>query len=85
MGKTAKKRGNEAVARAYLDYLYTDEGQKIAARHYYRPWTKSALTAAAVKFPDLKLFTIDEAFGGWAKAQKTHFSDGGVFDQIYKP
>jgi sulfate/thiosulfate-binding protein len=81
--KYVKKHGTAEVAKAYLDYLYTDEGQEIAARNFYRPRNQ----AIAAKYPDnfakLELFTIDEAFGGWAKAQKTHFADGGVFDQIY--
>jgi sulfate transport system substrate-binding protein len=81
--KVAKKKGTEAVAKAYLEYLYSDEGQEIAARNFYRPRNQ----AIAAKYPDnfakLQLFTIDEAFGGWAKAQKTHFADGGTFDQIY--
>jgi len=81
--KVVKKKGTEAVAKAYLEYLYSDEGQEIAARNFYRPRNQ----AIAAKYPDnfakLQLFTIDEAFGGWAKAQKTHFADGGTFDQIY--
>jgi sulfate transport system substrate-binding protein len=81
--KVVKKKGTAEVAKAYLDYLYTDEGQEIAARNYYRPRN----AAIAAKYPDnfakLDLFTIDEVFGGWTKAQKTHFADGGVFDQIY--
>ena len=81
--KVVKKKGTEAVAKAYLDYLYSDEGQEIAARNYYRPRNQ----AIAAKYPDnfahLQLFTIDEAFGGWTKAQKVHFADGGTFDQIY--
>ncbi len=83
--KVAKKHGTEAIAKAYLEYLYTPEGQKIAVKNYYRPVDKTALASAEVKFPDIKLFTIDEVFGGWQSAQKKHFSDGGVFDQIYKP
>lgn len=83
--KFAKKHGTEKVARAFLEYLYTPEGQKIAARHYYRPRDKSVLKNSSVHFADLKLFTIDAVFGGWQKAQKTHFADGGVFDQIYRP
>lgn len=83
--KVVGKRGTRAVAQAYLEYLYSPEGQEIAARHYYRP----RLTSVAVKydkqFPKVKLFTIDELFGGWQKAQKTHFEDGGVYDQIYQP
>jgi sulfate transport system substrate-binding protein len=75
------RRGTRKVAEAYLKYLYTPEGQKIAAKHYYRP-TDRKIAAAAGKLPKLKLFTIDERFGGWQKAQKTHFADGGVFDRI---
>jgi sulfate transport system substrate-binding protein len=75
------RRGTRKVAEAYLKYLYTKEGQQIAAKHYYRPVDKK-IAAAASKLPKLKLFTIDEQFGGWKKAQKTHFSDGGVFDRI---
>lgn len=83
--KVVSKKGTEPVARAYLNFLYTPEGQKIIAKHYYRPREKAALSSAPVTFANLELFTIDGAFGGWQKAQKTHFSDGGVFDQIYRP
>lgn len=83
--KVAKKNGNEAVAKAYLEYLFSDEGQEIAGRHFYRPRSAKALAKYAGQFSAVKLFTIDEVFGGWKKAQKTHFDDGGVFDQIYKP
>lgn len=83
--KVAKKRGTEAVAKAYLEFLYTEEGQTIAAKHYYRPRTASVAGKFEQQFPKIALFTIDEAFGGWAKAQKAHFADGGSFDQIYKP
>ncbi|HZV81133.1 MAG TPA: sulfate ABC transporter substrate-binding protein [Geobacteraceae bacterium] len=76
--KVVDKRGTRKVAEEYLKYLYTDEGQKIAAKHYYRPINKKIPT----KLAKLKLYTIDQAFGGWQKAQKTHFSDGGIFDQI---
>jgi sulfate/thiosulfate transport system substrate-binding protein len=76
--KVVDKRGTRKVAEEYLKYLYTDEGQKIAAKHYYRPINKKIPT----KLAKVKLYTIDQAFGGWQKAQKTHFSDGGVFDQI---
>jgi sulfate transport system substrate-binding protein len=82
--KVVDKRGTRSVAQAYLEFLYTDEGQAIAAKHYYRP-RSSVVLASYTQFPQLKLFTIDEVFGGWQKAQKTHFADGGVFDQIYKP
>ena len=83
--KVASKRGTKAVAQAYLEYLYTEEGQEIAARNYYRPRLEAVAEKYADKFPKVNLFTIDEVFGGWQKAQKTHFADGGVFDQIYKP
>jgi sulfate transport system substrate-binding protein len=81
--KVAKKKGTEMVAKAYLDYLYSDEGQDIAGRHYYRPTAPAAQAKYAALFPKLELFTIDAAFGGWTKAAKTHFADGGSFDQIY--
>lgn len=77
--KVVDKRGTRKVAEAYLKYLYTDDGQKIAARHYYRPINPKIPT----KMAKVKLYTIDKAFGGWQKAQKTHFADGGTFDQIY--
>lgn len=83
--KVVDKRGTRAVAEAYLNYLYTDEGQEIAAQNYYRPISEKVAKKYAAQFPKVKLFTIDEAFGGWAKAQKTHFADGGSFDQIYQP
>lgn len=81
--KVVKKKGTEAVAKAYLEYLYSDEGQDIAGRNFYRPTAPAAVAKYAAKFPKLDLVTIDAEFGGWAKAQKTHFADGGVFDQIY--
>ncbi len=77
--KVVDKRGTRAVAEEYLKFIYGPEGQQIAAKHYYRPIDKKV----PVKLAKLKLFTIDELFGGWQKAQKTHFADGGVFDQIY--
>jgi sulfate/thiosulfate-binding protein len=79
------KHGTRAVATAYLDFLYTDEGQEIEARHYYRPVKPAIFKRHEAEFPKLKLVTVDAAFGGWAKAQKTHFADGGLFDQIYQP
>ncbi|HTJ65878.1 MAG TPA: sulfate ABC transporter substrate-binding protein [Alphaproteobacteria bacterium] len=79
------RKGTRKVAEAYLKYLYTDEGQNIAANWYYRPRNQAVAEKYAAQFPKLKLFTIDEKFGGWAKAQQTHFADGGVFDQIYQP
>ena len=81
--KNVDKKGTRAVAQAYLEYLYSPEGQEIAARNYYRPIDAKVAAAYARNFPKLALFTIDEVFGGWAKAQKDHFNDGGVFDQIY--
>jgi sulfate/thiosulfate transport system substrate-binding protein len=81
--KVVDKKGTRAVAQAYLEFLYSAEGQAIAAKHFYRPRDKAALAKAPVRFPDLKLVTIDDTFGGWAKAQSTHFTDGGTFDQIY--
>jgi len=83
--KVVDKRGTRAVARAYLEYLYTTEGQEIAAKNYYRPRAPAVAIKYAEKFPNVKLFTIDEVFGGWGKIQKAHFDDGGVFDQIYQP
>lgn len=80
--KVAKRKGNEAVAKAYLEYLYSEEGQAIAAKHFYRPRNEAAAKAATVQLPKLKLVTIDEVFDGWANAHKVHFSDGGIFDQI---
>jgi sulfate transport system substrate-binding protein len=81
--KVVDKRGTRDVATAYLEYLYSPEGQDIAARNFYRPIDPTVLAKYAKNFPTVKLFTIDDTFGGWAKAQKTHFADGGVFDQIY--
>jgi sulfate/thiosulfate-binding protein len=83
--KVVDKRGTRKVAEAYLQYLYSDEGQEIAAKHYYRPVVAKFATKYAGQFPKLKLFTIDEVAGGWTKAQKNHFADGGIFDQIYQP
>ena len=79
------KKGTRAVAKAYLEFLYTPAGQEIAARHYYRPRDSQVAAKYAKQFPEVKLFTIDEAFGGWGKAQREHFDDGGLFDQIYAP
>ena len=81
--KNVDKRGTREVATAYLEYLYTPEGQEIAARNFYRPIDAKVAARYDRQFPKLNLFTIDEVFGGWTKAQKTHFADGGVFDQIY--
>ena len=81
--KVADKRGTRAVAQAYLEYLYSEEGQEIAAKNFYRAHSTTVTAKYAAQFPKLNLFTIDEVFGGWQKAHKTHFADGGVFDQIY--
>jgi sulfate transport system substrate-binding protein len=83
--KVASKRGTTEVAKGYLDYLYSDEGQEIIAKNYYRPASAKIAAKYASQFPKLNLFTIVEVFGGWQKAQKTHFDDGGVFDKIYAP
>ncbi|MBT9555412.1 MAG: sulfate ABC transporter substrate-binding protein [Myxococcales bacterium] len=76
------KHGTTAIAEAYLDYLYSDIGQAIVAKHHYRPTSETVKQATASQFPTLQLFTVDEVFGGWQKAQKTHFDDGGTFDAI---
>ncbi len=82
----AKQHGNQAVAKAYLEFLYTPYAQKLVAKHYYRPFLSEFADAEDLaRFPQLKLITVDQEFGGWQKAQKTHFLDGGVFDQIYTP
>ena len=81
--KNVERKGTRAVAQAYLDYLYSDEGQDIAGRNFYRPISPKAQAKYAGKLPSIKLVTIDQAFGGWAKADKDHFADGGSFDQIY--
>jgi sulfate transport system substrate-binding protein len=83
--KVVDKKGTRALAQAYLDYLYTPEGQEIAARNYYRPRLEAVVKKYASTFPKVNLITIDDVFGGWQKAQKTHFADGGVFDLIYQP
>jgi len=82
--KVVRKQGSSAVAKAYLEYLYSEEGQEIAARHYYRPRMAAVAARYSSIFPKATLLTID-VFGGWQKAQKTHFDDGGVFDRIYRP
>lgn len=83
--KYTDKHKTREVADAYLQFLYTKKGQELAAKHYYRPRDKEVLKAHTPAFPEIKLYTIDEWFGGWTKAQKDHFSDQGIFDQIYKP
>jgi sulfate transport system substrate-binding protein len=83
--KVVDKKGTRAVAQAYLEYLYTPAAQEVIAKHYYRATDKAVAAKYASQFPALKLFTVDEVFGGWARAQPLHFADGGVFDQIYQP
>ncbi|MGO0063086.1 sulfate ABC transporter substrate-binding protein [Brevibacillus fluminis] len=83
--KNVEKHGTDEVAKAYLDFLYSEEGQEIEAKNFYRPRLKSVADKYASQFPKIELFTIDELFGGWKKVQATHFADNGVFDQIYKP
>ncbi len=83
--KFADKHGTRKVAEAYLNYLYTDEAQDIIAKNYYRPATDKAAKKYASQFAKVKLFTIDQVAGGWTAAQKAHFADGGIFDQIYQP
>lgn len=81
--RVVDKRGTRRLAEEYLKYLYTPEGQEIAAKNFYRPIDAKVVAKYSKQFPKISLFTIDELFGGWQKAQKTHFADGGVFDQIY--
>jgi sulfate transport system substrate-binding protein len=83
--KFASKHGTKAVAEAYLQFLYSPEGQGIAARHYYRPRLEEVAKRHQASFPKLDLFTIDDVFGGWQKAHAKHFADGAIFDQIYQP
>jgi sulfate transport system substrate-binding protein len=84
--RNVDKHGTRAVAEAYLKFLYTPEGQAISAKHHYRPRDEKAVASAHVApFPKIKLFTIDQVFGGWQKAQAAHFADGALFDQIYQP
>jgi len=83
--KIVDKHGTRKLAKAYLEYLYTEPAQQVIARNFYRPIDAKTAARFSSQFPKLTLFTVDEIFGGWQKAQKTHFADGGVFDQIYKP
>jgi sulfate/thiosulfate transport system substrate-binding protein len=83
--KVVARKGTKAVAEAYLQFLYTPEGQEIAAKHHYRPRDQKVAAKYAAAFAKVQLFTIDQAFGGWQAAQKAHFADGGSFDQIYRP
>ncbi|HKU24805.1 MAG TPA: sulfate ABC transporter substrate-binding protein, partial [Candidatus Sulfotelmatobacter sp.] len=81
--KVVGKKGTRAVAQAYLEYLYSPEGQEIAAKRYYRPRSATMLNKYAAQFPAAKLFTIAEIAGDWKRAQAKHFADGGIFDQVY--
>ena len=81
--KNVDKKGTRQVAQAYLEYLYSEAGQEIVARNYYRPTLDKVAKKYAKQFPAVTLFTVDEAFGGWSKAKEVHFKDGGVFDQIF--
>jgi len=83
--KVVDRHGTRKVAEAYLQYLYTDEAQAIIAKHYYRPTVDKEARLYAAQFPKVELFTVDDLFGGWSKAQTAHFADGGTFDQIYQP
>jgi sulfate/thiosulfate-binding protein len=83
--KNAKRHGTTEIATEYLKQLYSDEGQEIAAKNFYRPRNKTVAAKYAANFSQLKLVTIDQEFGGWAKAQQTHFADSGIFDQIFQP
>jgi sulfate transport system substrate-binding protein len=78
------RKGTRQVAQAYLEYLYTPVGQEIVAKHYFRPRSTEVLARFQHQYPALRMFTIDEVFGGWAKAQPQHFNDGGVFDRSYE-
>lgn len=81
--KTVERNGNKWLATGYINYLYSPRGQEMAAKHFYRPRNAQVLAKYKHQFPTIKTFTIDEVFGGWAKAQQTHFVNGAVFDQIY--
>jgi sulfate transport system substrate-binding protein len=83
--RVVDRKKTRAVARAYLEYLYTPEGQEIAAKNHYRPRDEKVAAKYSGTFANVKLFTIDQAFGGWDNAQKAHFADGAIFDQIYRP
>jgi sulfate transport system substrate-binding protein len=82
--KVVKKHRTEAVTKAYLEFLFSDEGQEIAGKHFYRPRSEKIAQKFEKQFPKLELFTIDQVFGGWTKAQAVHFGDGGVYDKIFQ-
>ncbi|WP_134704548.1 sulfate ABC transporter substrate-binding protein [Ammoniphilus sp. YIM 78166] len=83
--KVVDKKGTREIAQAYLEHLYSEEGQELAAKHYFRPRSQAVAAKYADKYPQVELFTIDQVFGGWQNAQKIHFADQGIFDEIYKP
>jgi sulfate/thiosulfate transport system substrate-binding protein len=83
--KVVDKHGTRVIAQAYLEYLYSEEGQRIAARHYFRPRSQAVAAEFQQTFPRVELFTLEEVFGSWAQAQQVHFKDGAIFDQIYVP
>ncbi|MBR0653903.1 sulfate ABC transporter substrate-binding protein [Plastoroseomonas arctica] len=83
--RNVDRRGTRALAEAYLQHLYTPESQRLAATHFYRPRDRAILAEAGTRFPALELVTVQDVFGGWGGAQRTHFNDGGVFDRIYRP
>jgi sulfate transport system substrate-binding protein len=83
--KVVTRHNTAKVARAYLEFLYSEPGQELAAKFYFRPTNRDVLARHQGQFPELRLVTVDETFGSWSAAQKTHFADGGLFDQIYKP
>jgi sulfate transport system substrate-binding protein len=83
--KVAGKHGTKAVAQAYLEYLYTDAGQEVVAKNFYRPRNAAVAAKYASQFPKVNLVTVNDVFGGWKKAHETHFADGALFDQIYQP
>lgn len=82
--QNVKRHNTEVIARAYLEYLYSDEGQELAAEHYFRPVNEAILSRYSTRYKPVKLFTVEDIAGSWQKAQQTHFSDGGIFDQIYQ-
>jgi sulfate transport system substrate-binding protein len=80
--RVTARRGTQAAAQAYLEFLYTPEAQEVAARHFYRPRLESVAARYADRFPKIDLFTVEEVFGGWSEAHAAHFADGGLFDQV---
>ncbi|MBI2896285.1 MAG: sulfate ABC transporter substrate-binding protein [Deltaproteobacteria bacterium] len=83
--RNVERHGTGEVARAYLEYLYSEEAQRLVAKHFYRPRLESVARGLGRRFPPVQLVTVDEVFGGWQRAQRAHFADGGTFDRIYRP